>query len=305
MYLENVTKNNKEFMKLAKSGGTFAASQTYWTNILFERTMRLFVWNGPDKDGVPQKEIESSLMIGGMCGITNKYKKKLAAFNGYFAGTPTVYYDHFEDFSVHSPVYSAVLKVGKQVAIIENNSVRNSIMPLVNKYASLLAHCDVTLINVLINMRDKTIPVASTASEKTALENYRNSLCNGKVVPILDPAFSMAKFVTVPNTDNSQLKDLMETRRDLLNAFYNDIGVKTSWNKKGNMISEEVQANDSMLLLNLNDMLAARQKGCEMVNEMYGTKWTVDISPELKYNEIEKEDKEDEESKPVDSMETE
>lgn len=303
-YLENIA-SNKSLAKMAKSGGNFNAAHTYWMNVLFERTVRLFVWNGPDEDGIPQKEIETALMIGGMCGITNKYKKKLAAFNGYYAGTPTVYYDRFEDFSVHSPVYSGVLKVGKQVAVIENNSVRNSVMPLVNKYASLLAHCDVTLINVLINMRDKTIPVASTAAEKTALENYRNSLCNGKVVPILDPAFSMAKFITVPNTDNSQLKDLMETRRDLLNAFYNDIGVKTSWNKKGNMISEEVEANDSMLLLNLNDMLAARQKGVEMVNEMYGTNWTVDISPELKYNDIEKEENEDEESESTESVETE
>ena len=49
------------------------------------------------------------------------------------------------------------------------------------------------------------------------------------------------------------------------------------------MIEEEVAANDSMLLLNLNDMLAARQKGCEAVNSLFGTNWSVDVAEELKY----------------------
>lgn len=38
-----------------------------------------------------------------------------------------------------------------------------------------------------------------------------------------------------------------------------------------------------MLLLNLNDMLAMRQKGAEAVNKLYGTNWSVDLAEELKY----------------------
>lgn len=276
--------------KIVKSGGTFTAGYKYWRNFLFERAIRLFVWKGPDEDGIPQKEIEAALLLGGMCGITNKYKKKLAAFNGWYGGNPTVYYDIYEDFCVNSPLYSNTLKIGKDVAVIENNSVRNSLMPLIDRYASLLAHTEVTIINVLINGRDKAVPTVMDEAQKTAVENYRNSLANGKVTSIQDPAFSTVKFVTIDSSNLMSIKDLIETRENLLNAFYSDIGVKTAWNKKGNMITEEVEADSPMLLLNINDMLASRQKGCEFVNKLYGTNWSVDISPELKYNEDEQEE---------------
>ena len=295
MFLDNYS--NKSIEKIAKSGGTFTAGYKYWQNILFERAMRLFEWKGPDESGIPQKEIEAALLTGGICGITNKYKKKLAAFNGWYAGSPTVYYDIYEDFAVHSPLYSGVLKIDKDVAVIENNAVRNSLMPLISRYASMLAHVEVTMINVLINGRDKAIPTVMDETQKQAVETYRNALCNGKVTAIQDPAFSTVKFITVDTANLMSIKDLVEVRENLLNAFYSDIGVKTAWNKKGNMISEEVEADSPMLLLNLNDMLASRKKGCENVNKLYGTNWSVDISPELRYNDTEEDDEDGEQSK--------
>lgn len=285
MFLDDY--NQKSIDKLIKSGGTFKAGYDYWKNILFERAMRLFVWKGPDEDGIPQREIEIALLTGGMCGVTNKYKKTLSAFAGWYSGNPTQYYDIYTDFAVHSPVYSNILKINKDVAVIENNSLKNSLMPLISRYASLLAHTEVTIINVLINTRDKVVPTVMTDQQKQAIETYRNNLCNGKITPITDPAFSTIKFIPVETSNQTAIKDLIETRENLLDAFYHDIGVKTAWNKKGNMIQEEVQADSPMLLLNLNDMLNSRIKGCERVNALYDRNWSVDIAPELKYNEVE------------------
>ena len=62
------------------------------------------------------------------------------------------------------------------------------------------------------------------------------------------------------------IKDLVETRKNLMTDFYNAIGVRTAWSKKGNMIVEEVTGNDSMVLFNINDMLESRKKGCEKIN---------------------------------------
>ena len=69
-----------------------------------------------------------------------------------------------------------------------------------------------------------------------------------------------------------------------MDSFYNDIGVKTGYSKKGNMIQEEVEANDSMLLLNISDMLDSRKKGVEKVNAMYGTNWSVKLAEGLEIN---------------------
>ena len=50
------------------------------------------------------------------------------------------------------------------------------------------------------------------------------------------------------------------------------------------MIQEEVEANDSMLLLNISDMLDSRKKGAEKVNTMYGTNWSVKLAEGLEIN---------------------
>ena len=281
MYLHNYFNNNKNAKSLSKTSGTFEAGYDYWVEVLFERAMRLFVWKNTDK--TPAKEIESTLMLNGTVGIA-KYKNNLVAFNGAFGGAPTVYYDEFKKYNVYSPVYSASLDVDKNVVVMDNNAMRNSIYPLVHRYAIMLSHVEVSLVNTLINGRDSGgIPIASTEAQKQSIENYRNALCNGKVSAILDPAFSGVQFLGINKNTTLSIKDLIEVRENLLNSFYHDIGVKTAWNKKGNMIIQEVQADEGMLLLNLSDMLNSRKIGAENVNKMFGTNWSVDIAEEIRY----------------------
>lgn len=286
MFINNMTNYNKHFAKskLAKESYTFSVAYDFWVETLFERCMRLFVWK--NTGDVPPHEIEAMLLLGGDCGVTKKYKRKISVFGGQYSGTPTQYYDIFEDYSIHSPLFAGTFKVGKEIEVIWNNSCRNSIFPLVHRYAVMLAHLEVSFINTLINGRDSGgIPIASTETAKKSIEAYRNSLCNGKVMPIQDPAFSGVEFIGVDKNTVLNVKELMEARQNLLNAFYNDIGVKTAHEKKGNMIVEEVNANDTMLLLNLQDMLNSRKEGAERVNKLFGTNWEVDVAEELKYDE--------------------
>jgi len=279
-FLDRYLEKNTNIKQLAKEGGTFADGYSYWKDLLFERAVRLFKWSNTHE--VPPHEIEVALLMGGAAGVTDKYKRTLSVFQGWYAGAPTQYYDIYEDFSIHSPVFSGVFKIGKDIEIIKNNALMNSIYPLVHRYAIMLAHTETSFVNTLINGRDSGgVPVASTQAQVTAIETYRNNLCNGKVGAILDPAFSGVQFLSVDKNTVLNIKELIETRENLLNAFYADLGVKTAWNKKGNMINEEVEANNSMLLLNISEMLEQRQIGCEKINKLYGTNWQVEIAPEI------------------------
>ena len=281
MFLEEYLKCNKNIKQILKTSGTFEAQYDYYKEYLTERVLRLFKWNcGDDKD-LP-REIEIALMLGGSVGITDKYKGILSAYQGYYAGQPTQYYDVYKQYAVHSPVYSKVLTIGKDVVVGRNNALMNSVYPLIHNTAMKLAHIDVSFIDVLIDGRTSSVPVAMTEAQKQSLENWRNALCNGKVKSILDPAFSTTKFIDLKGNMNLTIKDLVEVRQNILEDFYNAIGVRCNHEKKGNMIEEEVTSNDSMLLFNINDMLRCRQNLCEEVNKMYGTNWTVDLSDELK-----------------------
>lgn len=285
MFLDSYFSCNTNISRISKTAGTYEAGYDYWSNYLTERVLRLFEWDGTGD--IPAREIEIALMLGGSCGVTDKYKKKLTVFSGNYAGDPTEYYDVFKSYAVYSPLYSAVLKVGKDVVVGRNNNVMNSIQPLIHRYAMMLAHTEVTFIDVLIESRNTSVGVASTTTAKTALENYRNSLANGKIMPILDPAFSQIQWTDLKGNSNTSITELLETRKALLNAFFTDIGVQTAWfDKKANVHSEEVKASKGLTLFNINDMLRCRETLCGEVNKRYGTNWSVRISPEL----IEEED---------------
>lgn len=299
MFLNDYLKANTSIKSILKTAGTFESGYDYWSNYLTERVLRLFKWEGVEESGIPAREIEIALMLGGSCGVTDKYKNILSVFSGYYAGSPTQYYDVYKKYSVHSPVFSKVLTIGRDVVVGRNNTVMNDVLPLIHRYAMMLSHIEVTFVDVLIDGRTSQVGVASTEGQRVALENYRNSLCNGKVKPIMDPAFSGVQFIDLKGQTGMALKELVETRENILNSFYSDIGVKTAWNKKGNMIREEVEASDGLMLFNLNDMLRCRQILADEVNEMYGTNWSVDIAEELKEKEVNS----DEEDKSSNSME--
>ena len=46
----------------------------------------------------------------------------------------------------------------------------------------------------------------------------------------------------------------------------------------------EVEADTSLLLLNLSDMISKREEGCKLVNKMFGTNWSVHIAEEIDYS---------------------
>lgn len=263
--------------------GNFNSAYEYWKEQLFERAIHRFHWKCGD---VPEREIEIALASNGLCGVTNRIEDKMIAFAGYWNGGITQYYDDFTKFSIMSPKQSKTFEVGKDIVVIRGNSTTSSLLPLICKYAEMLAHVEISIISTLINGRDSGgIPIAGRTNQVAAIENYRKSLVEGDIKPILDPAFSGVQFVGVNKNTTLDIKALVEVRENILNSYYNDIGVKTSWNKKGNMIVEEVRANNPMLLLNINDELENRKKGCEEINELFGENWDVELAPELQYNE--------------------
>lgn len=272
---------NKEwFDKLSKGACTYNALYGYWREQLFERVMRLFVW----ESDVEQKEIEQRLIIAGHCGITKlPRKKELTAMFGTFYGV-TEYFDEFKNYTVHCPIYAGTRTIGKDVVIISNNAERNPVLPLIHHYAQLLAHAEVTFLNILINARDNSgIPIVSTERQKQAVLQYQGKKFNGQYSAIADPGALGVNYTQQTTLNSSLYKEMWETRNNILKEFYSDIGVKAAFEKQSNTIDAEVRSNDSLLLLNIKDMLEYRKRGCEAVNKLYGTNWSVKVSDEINY----------------------
>lgn len=254
----------------------------FWRDNLFERLMRLFIWEGTGE--LDPKEIEERLFLAGHCGIA-QYDSKLTAFFGSFFGV-TVYQDEWTGYNVHSPIYSNTYTIDKDIVVIDNNGIRNPSIEHVNHYAKLLAHADVTLMMELVQARDSGgVPVAQNEKAKQSLIDYQKKLYVGKLATVTDLAGVGVEFLGADRHTILDINAVWDVRTKLLKAFYSDIGVRATFDKKSNTVVDEITSDSSMLLYNVSDMLERRKIGCEKVNEMFGTNWSVRLSDEINYND--------------------
>ena len=268
-----------DISQYAMENTTYSAFYYYWRDELFSRVMRLFI---EQTDPIPPKEIEIRLMMAGHCGIA-PLKGQLTAFWGVPNGV-SKYFDEKPFYSVRCPIYSANLKVGKEVEVIDNNILRNPLYDLIHHYACILAHTEVTYIDTSVNARvGLGVPIAQTEKQKRSIKDWLGKVFNGKFDTITDNAMLGVEFAGTNVNVSQGLENIWNARARILSAFLSDIGVKSGIDKRSNSVEDEVNADTPSLLINLNDMLNSRKEGFERVNRHYGTNWTVELNPDINY----------------------
>lgn len=268
-YLQNVpdysTKSGKPTLKPAL---------IYWEEQLFSVVCKLFTWqNLPFK----QKEIESRLILRGSVGII-KIKNELVAVRSEGLNGMTKYYDEFKHFNWNTADgKSGVCNIDETGILIDNNALRNPTMDIIRRYALLLAHTEVTLLNALINGRSNKTMVVNNQHIAENVRIYQDKILNGSNDAIVDPAFLGVRVLDQATSQNSlnYIKALYDIRQSLLYSFYEDLGIKKNQQKRERLVADEVEADTSLLKLNLRDMYDARVEGCNRVNTMFGTSWSV------------------------------
>ena len=273
---------NINISEYARENSTYSAFYFYWRDELFSRVMRLFV---EKTDPIPSKEIEIRLMMSGHCGIA-EYKGELTAFWGTFNGI-SKYRDELPFYNVHSPVYAKNLVIGRDVEIIDNNTLRNPLYDLIHHYAILLAHNEVTYIHTLVNARSANgVPIATTKKQKDSIKSFIGKLFNGQYDVVTDIGNMGIEYAGAHMATAQNVESLWNARERILASFLSDIGVKTGIDKRSNSVSDEINADTPSLLINLNDMLNARKEGFDRVNRHFGTNWTVELNENLDYTNM-------------------
>lgn len=281
--------NDDSVPKLARESITYNAGYVYWREQLFERIMRLFVWENTydvkKRFGVKPKEIEQRLLIAGHCGITKiNDEDELTAMFGTFHGV-SKYYDEKTEYTVRCPVYAGNRFIGRDVIVIDNCSLRNPALPLVHHYACMLAHTEVTLMDVLINARDcGGVPIVQTEKQKQSVSEYHSKLFNGQWGSVTDIGMLGIDYAGLDRGTRQDVMSILETREKLIKSFYSDIGVRSAFEKRNNTVMAEVEADTSLLLLNLSDMIDSRERGADEVNNLFNTNWSVHIAEEIDYS---------------------
>lgn len=282
MFLEDM---KRDLVKWDLEACTYPAFYRYWRESLFERMMRLFVWENTGL--LDPKEIEERNILQGYCIISKMPKEdELTAFFGSMF-TPTKYYDEFKQANINCPIYSGTRTIGEDCIIINNNALRNPSMMHVHHYALMLAHTEVTLIDMLVEARDASgVPIVKNEKQLQSVRAYLKKRFMGKVGDaVTDSGYMGIEFGGSDRKTSQDIQSILETRNKLLRCFYSDIGVRATFEKRSNVNSMEIDGDTSMLLLNISDMIKQRKEACGLINDLYGVNWSVHIAEEIDYTE--------------------
>lgn len=285
MFLSDNKYLNK--IKYKQRATTYPEFYKYWLDVLFERVMRLFVWDFGEDDSytkVMAKEIEQRLILFGHCFVC-MYNDELTVFEGQLNGV-TKYNDEFDMYSVRCPVYSDNLIIADKGVVISNNKLRNDTISLCHHYATLLAHTEVTLSLLMVDIRDSNgVPVAKNDITKRSIDNYKSNIYDGVYGTVTDPGGMGVNYAGKTGSHGVNVTDVYYVRDKLIKSFLTDIGVKTALDKKTNTVSDEVNADNSLLVFDTSDMEECRKQACREINDFFNKKWDCNKSPELDYTE--------------------
>lgn len=294
MFLENLnnTPLGKAIAKGSKNELTFANSYLYHKNNLFQKCIRLFEWEY-DETVVPfnQKQIELPLLTGGY-GLFSKINEKPIAGYGSLYNQNKYFYYEYDNCLINTPngSYRRSL-LNKEAVLVNNNSLRQSIMPMIERYATLIAHTEITFVMSLVNGRASRIFTTTDPSTAESVNQFLNDLYIGKMNSITDDLMQSVNVLDFGDDVSKNYKDLCDTIKFLYEDFFRNMGIKSESSKRERLNLAEVAEDSGLTTLMIDDMYKCRLDGAKALSEFYGTEFRV--KPLVSYEDIEVSETED------------
>lgn len=261
----------------------------YWFWKLFNICTNIFYYDGLPA-GIEGVDIENNLILLGYAAIIPIKDGSLFApfshifdFDKNYQPTKMVYANP-KIFDYHT------YKIGTDCEIIYNTSLRYrvwtfktdaSLYTFIGRYARLLADLEATADIYTQNQRATVFPVAGDESIAASIKAFFDKLAMGERAVVSDNSI-INQFRTIEmgrSLNGDKINDWLVAKDKILEQFFRDIGIRMYNPKKAQVTEEELQTNDQLLVVSLDDMLKAREKGIEKVNDMYGTDIKVYINP--------------------------
>lgn len=265
-----------------------------WLNFLYDKILTIFKYKGLP---FPQRELESIALISGI-NYAAFHNKEIGVVTG--SGSVygvTRYPDIYTNVVYAMPTedgstISGDRVIGVDAVVLYNTSSMMGFYPFLARYASLLAHIDLTLKCGLVNLRDMDTFVTMDSATKETIEHYYNEKYEGRMSAIIDETMLMKldgnSTLNLANGNyHFNPREIVDVQLEVLRQFYRDIGVRWIKDKRANINSEEVDSDEQLLLFNISDMLQCRKDFCEEYNRVIAPKLggktiSVDLSPEFK-----------------------
>lgn len=284
-YLNNI---NFDVERYSKDKKTIADNIGF---SVLNKMQSAFKWKGLP-DTIPQKWLESQLQVNGFSFITRADDGNLYAFYGGLGGEPDAYYQPticvIADPGIN---FNKECKIGIDGILISNDTYRRGLIPVIGKYAGLLAENTITMRISDIMARISNIISAGDESTRESAKEYLKQIEQGNLGIIQEsPFLEDLKINPAAAAGEHRLTDLIEVEQYLKASLYNELGLQANYNMKRESInSSEAQLGDDALQPFMDDMLQERKEAAEKINELFGLNISVEFNSAWRVSQKERE----------------
>lgn len=252
-----------------------------------DRTQSMFKYtNLPNS--LPETMVELQLQKNGNCFVT-MVDDELYALTGGEGGEPDVY-GRPTIYTVANPALniSKNYKIGVDGVLIKNDTYEWGLLPLFNKYGSLLVENEITIRTIIIYLRMVGLISASDDKTKASADQFIADITAGKLAVVADsPFFDGVKLQSLGNSSSQYIQQFIEIEQYLKGSMYNELGLNANYNmKRETLTKSETALNEDFLMPFCDDMLDSRKRGWDEVNEMFGTAIAVEYSSTWKKRSV-------------------
>ena len=251
---------------------------------MLNKSTKIFKYNNLPET-INYKDLELQLQVNGYA-IWKEVGEKLYTFVGGLGGEPNPYYLPTIAIVANPALkYNATLKIDEECVVMLNDHLYQGLMPLFNKYGSLLTEAEISLKYAIINARVPALIQADNDTTAESANQFFDKIENGEDFGVIA---SKEFFDGIRSQDfykEAYIKDLIESIQYIKGSWYNEIGLNAAFNMKREAINEaEATLNEDILYPTVDVMLEMRQTALEKVNKMFGTNITVELDSVWKQN---------------------
>lgn len=261
-----------------------ATNVNNYVKYMLNRSLAMFKYhNLPDT--IPQEELEKMLQCAGGC-VWYKHENDLYVFNATLGGECDVY-NRPTKAVISNPALKLTTEciIDEDCVFMQNDSMCMGLVPMYQKYCTILNETDITMILATINKRVQILLSANDDNTVASAKKFIENIENGKLGVIAESKlFDSLKTSTVATSNTNSLQDIYQLQQYVKASMYNEIGLGANWNsKKERLAVAEVETNSDNLYPLVDDMLNNRRKALEKINEMFGTDIQVEFNSSWDY----------------------
>lgn len=195
----------------------------------------------------------------------------------------------FKEFKIYREGMEIPENADDYCVVIPNDSLYSGLLPIMQKWATLLTENELSMsINDILS---RVLAIISANDDNTAksAKKFLDDVVKGTIGVVEGNVFT--EGITTSNFSNnakSSLTDLIEVEQYCKASWFNELGLNANYNMKRESINgNEADLNNDSLMPLIDDMLICRQQGWKEVEQLFGVHVEVSLDGAWLDNQIE------------------